>query len=203
MKRTVNSVIEQIKSRVEKKLSLDSVKVNLHFPAKRYSLVAYKLEQTLQLWGQNDENNNVFIKEYPLTAFSGIVGPKLQEGDLQIPEGIYEIESLNPDSKYYLSVRLNYPNAFDKKMGETDGRANLGSDIYIHGGKKSIGCIAIGDKAIEEIFYITATTGIDKVIIAPCYFQNNQPVLDFNLKIHWYDDLLRSIHFQLQSYQLK
>ncbi|MBR4615676.1 MAG: hypothetical protein IKO55_08730, partial [Kiritimatiellae bacterium] len=63
---------------------------------------------------------------YPMTAFSGSLGPKLREGDGQIPEGIYGIGYLNPNSSYYLSLKVTYPNASDRARAKADGRTNLG-----------------------------------------------------------------------------
>ncbi len=65
--------------------------------------------------------------------------PKFKEGDGQIPEGIYGIEYLNPNSKFHLSMKINYPNSFDKEMAKIDNRKNLGGDIMIHGSNKTIG----------------------------------------------------------------
>jgi len=86
-----------------------------------------------------------------------------------VPEGIYRIEELNPNSHYHLSMKLNYPNALDLFHAEMDGRADPGSDIFIHGRTNSIGCLAMGDEAIEELFVLTAQVGADnvKVVIAP------------------------------------
>lgn len=106
---------------------------------------------------------------YPMTGFSGRLGPKLREGDMQIPEGIYRIESLNPNSEYHLSLRVSYPNAVDRKRAGEDNRDHLGGDIMIHGGSSTIGCIPIGDENIEELFYVAASVGIKniQVVIAP------------------------------------
>ena len=100
-----------------------------------------------------------------------MIGPKLREGDKQVPEGFYRIELLNPNSRYHLSLRVNYPNAVDIERAGRDGRdlSMLGGDIMIHGGAESVGCIAIGDPGIEELFIMVARTGLDNVrlIIAP------------------------------------
>jgi murein L,D-transpeptidase YafK len=82
---------------------------------------------------------------------SGIPGPKLKEGDLQIPEGIYHISHFNPQSKFYLSVGLNYPNASDKIL--SDKQQPAGS-IYIHGSCVRIGCIPITDDKIKELYVL-------------------------------------------------
>ena len=86
-----------------------------------------------------------------------------------MPEGVYRIEYLNPNSSYHLSMKVDYPNAYDPAMAKRDGRTRLGGDIFIHGKDVSIGCVALGDRAIEELFTLVAETGTErvKVIIAP------------------------------------
>src|SRR5207244_10607204 len=76
---------------------------------------------------------------------------------------------LNPASSYHLSMKVSYPNAFDRAQAARDGRTRLGGDIFIHGKNVSIGCIALGDPAIEELFTLAADAGPQRirVIIAP------------------------------------
>jgi murein L,D-transpeptidase YafK len=102
-------------------------------------------------------------------AASGGPGPKLREGDRQVPEGLYKLLWLNPNSSYHLSMKLDYPNAFDRGKGRADGRTRLGGDIFIHGRAASIGCLAMGDPAIEELFTLVAEVGVGnvRVTIAP------------------------------------
>jgi len=90
-----------------------------------------------------------------------------------VPEGIYKIESLNPNSRFHLALRVGYPNDFDKEKAHRDGRTNLGSDIMIHGGTASVGCLAVGDKPAEDLFVLAAQTGIENVelILAPVDFR--------------------------------
>jgi hypothetical protein len=109
------------------------------------------------------------VRDYPVLAASGRPGPKLREGDCQVPEGLYRVERLNPQSRYHLSLRLDYPNAFDREQAAREGRTSLGGDIYIHGGAVSIGCLAMGDEAVEELFVLAARTGLPniRVILAP------------------------------------
>ena len=106
---------------------------------------------------------------YPMTAFSGSLGPKLREGDGQIPEGIYRVEYMNPNSSYHLSFKVSYPNAFDREMAVKDGRTKLGGDIMIHGSCATVGCVPIGDDAIDDVFYIVAKVGFRNVeiVMAP------------------------------------
>lgn len=90
---------------------------------------------------------------YRIAKQSGGPGPKRKEGDRQVPEGFYRIEGLNPKSSYHLSLRLNYPNASD--LERADPKAP-GSDIYIHGKAVSIGCLAMTDPIIEELYTLVA-----------------------------------------------
>ncbi len=176
------------------------------------SLLVFKNTQRVELWKQ-DNGSHRFIKSYTLTAFSGGLGPKLQEGDLQIPEGVYEVELLNPNSQFHLSFRLNYPNAFDIAKAKTDGRisqapspqelANLGGDIYVHGKAASVGCVAVGDPAIEELFYLVAENGRANttVIIAPCDLRRNSAPEQVQT-ITWYPDLCEQLRDALTAYPL-
>jgi murein L,D-transpeptidase YafK len=93
-------------------------------------------------------------RSFAWTARSGGPGPKLRAGDGQIPEGLYRIDAVNPDSDYHLSLRVSYPNDEDRRRSAALGIRDLGGDIYIHGKDASIGCIAIGDDAIDQVFYV-------------------------------------------------
>lgn len=134
----------------------------------RLTLIGLKEEKQLELWVRHAGEWH-FVHSYPVLAASGGAGPKLRQGDLQVPEGIYRIPFLNPNSAYHLSMKLDYPNAFDRERAASDGRTNLGGDIFIHGKAASIGCLAIGDPAIEELFTVVADVGREKVsvIVAP------------------------------------
>jgi hypothetical protein len=138
------------------------------YPPKRIALLAFKKEQRVALWA-GDMKSWHFIRSYPILAASGHAGPKLLQGDYQVPEGVYRIEWLNPASSYHLSMKVNYPNDFDRAQAARDGRTRLGGDIFIHGKNVSIGCIALGDPAIEELFTLAADTGPQRirVVIAP------------------------------------
>ena len=138
---------------------------------------------------------------YPMTAFSGTLGPKLREGDGQIPEGVYGIEYLNPNSSYYLSLKVSYPNASDRKRAKADGRTKLGGDIMIHGKAVTIGCVPVGDDAIEDIFCLAAMVGIKNisVIIAPYDMRKGRnPELERS-PLAWYPDLCREISTTLDA----
>jgi murein L,D-transpeptidase YafK len=112
-----------------------------------------KENNALELW-LRPRAEGVFklYKNYPIARWSGKLGPKLREGDSQAPEGLYAVttEQLNPRSSYHLSMNIGYPNARDTALGRT------GSLIMIHGKDVSLGCFAMTDPVIEEIYTLVA-----------------------------------------------
>lgn len=108
----------------------------------------FKQEQELELWGQGRDGRFTLFSSYPICYFSGNLGPKLRVGDRQSPEGFYTVPAgaLNPNSDYHLSFNLGYPNAFDRSHGRT------GSLLMVHGDCRSVGCYAMTDPLIEEIY---------------------------------------------------
>lgn len=165
-------------------------------------LIGLKEERELEVWLTDDEGNHRKIRSYPFTAFSGKSGPKLREGDRQIPEGIYEIEYLNPQSRYHLSIKLDYPNAFDRKKGAEEDREFLGGDIFIHGRAVTIGCIPIGDDAIEDLFTIVAQIGKSNVqtIIAPRDFRTSREFPEI-APVDWEEELYLGIEEALDPFR--
>lgn len=137
-------------------------KQDIHYPPSQLAILGFKTEQRVEVWAKNKKGPWKHVKNYPLLARSGKPGPKLLQDDEQIPEGIYKISFLNPFSQLHLSMKLNYPNAFDRYYAKLDKRKKLGGDIFIHGKNLSVGCLAIGDVAIEELYIMTAKTGITR-----------------------------------------
>jgi murein L,D-transpeptidase YafK len=108
----------------------------------------FKEEAELEVWKQDTSGLYQLLKTYPICRWSGDLGPKVQEGDRQAPEGFYAItpELMNPNSNYYLSINVGYPNSFDK-ANKRDG-----SLLMIHGDCSSAGCYAMTDEQISEIY---------------------------------------------------
>jgi murein L,D-transpeptidase YafK len=107
----------------------------------------FKAEAKLEVWLGGGAKYSLF-RTYPICTYSGELGPKLATGDNQAPEGFYTVgaSQLNPNSSYHLSFNLGYPNSFDRANGRT------GDFLMVHGDCVSIGCYAMGDAAIEEIY---------------------------------------------------
>jgi murein L,D-transpeptidase YafK len=107
----------------------------------------FKLERELELWARQGSRFEL-IRIYPICYFSGELGPKLREGDEQTPEGFYFVtpEQLNPNSRFHLSFNIGYPNRYDRAHGWT------GAAIMVHGNCVSIGCFAMTDPIIEDLY---------------------------------------------------
>jgi hypothetical protein len=149
----------------------------LPYPPPRVRLLALKKERLVEVFATDAAGSWRFLKSFPVLAASGGAGPKLREGDGQVPEGLYRISALNPNSLFHVSLRVDYPNAEDRAQAALEGRQELGGDIMIHGGKASIGCIALGDPAIEEVFTLAARSGIARMeaLILPADFLAGAP----------------------------
>jgi murein L,D-transpeptidase YafK len=171
--KTVEDRLEQYGPAARSRLTRYFRAHKLKYPPKRVIFLVLKKEKLLQLYANTTKGRFVHIKDFPVAAASGELGPKLKEGDCQVPEGVYKIVFLNPNSLYHLSMRLDYPNAFDRKMAKADGRTNLGGDIMIHGDCVSIGCVAMGNEISEDLFVMAADIGIEnvKVVVAPYDFR--------------------------------
>lgn len=164
--------------------------------------VAYKAESELDLYVKSPENSTYKkLKTYSICAKSGNLGPKLKQGDQQVPEGFYHIDRFNPVSSYYLSLGINYPNKADKVKSKVK---NLGGDIFIHGNCVTIGCLPMTDENIKEIFLYAVYAKNNGQQEIPVYIfpfnmnskncthyrkknKTNSELLDFwnNLKLGW------------------
>ena len=116
----------------------------------------FKLESELEIWMEKDGRYQKFAA-YPICLWSGRLGPKLREGDRQAPEGFYAVtkEELNPNSRWHRSFSLGFPNAFDRAQGRT------GSFIMVHGGCQSVGCFAMTNNVVDEIWRLV-TAALDQ-----------------------------------------
>lgn len=117
-------------------------------PATPILVRIFKEESELEVWKETTSGRYTLLKTYPICRWSGELGPKVRMGDRQAPEGFYAITpgQMNPNSSYYLSFNLGFPNAFDKSYGRT------GEFLMVHGDCSSAGCYAMTDEQISEIF---------------------------------------------------
>jgi murein L,D-transpeptidase YafK len=137
-----------VKKRIEPDLKTALEKEGLNFGSPVF-IRAFKEERILELFMKNGKTEKFeLFRTYPIVAASGMLGPKLAEGDRQVPEGFYFAgpQAMNPKSSYHLSFNIGFPNSYDRAHDRT------GSFIMIHGSYISIGCLAMTDEKIEEIY---------------------------------------------------
>ena len=145
-------------ARIEKRFALKQMfkDRDLEYPAAELFFRIFKRERVLEVWARDVEDQTLtHVKSYPICALAGRLGPKRSLGDNQTPEGFYYIDSFNPVSGFYLSLHLDYPNKSDRLLTTAD---NPGSNIFIHGGCETEGCLAVTDDAIKELYWMAVET---------------------------------------------
>lgn len=110
----------------------------------------FKQEKRLEVWMEGGSKKFALFRAYDICNYSGRLGPKLREGDAQAPEGFYRVgrQQLNPNSRHHLAFDLGFPNAYDQSLDRT------GSALMVHGGCSSVGCYAMGDPNVDQIYAI-------------------------------------------------
>lgn len=108
----------------------------------------FKEEGVLEIWKQKTNGRYDMIASYEICKWSGKLGPKYVEGDRQAPEGFYSVSAaqMNPNSQYYLSFNLGFPNAYDRANGRS------GQHLMVHGACSSSGCYSMTDESMAEIY---------------------------------------------------
>lgn len=138
----------------------------------------FKKESRLEMWVKPDDKNEyILFRTYPICYYSGDLGPKLRTGDKATPEGFYAIRpsGMNPYSRFHLSMDIGYPNAYDRQHGRT------GSLLMIHGACDAVGCFAMNNAQVEEIYYLVEqalTNGADEVPVHAFPFHLNTENLE-------------------------
>lgn len=137
-------------------------KAGVAFPPAQLAFVAYKDEKQLEVWASSQEGGEAErIATYGICAASGGLGPKRFEGDHQVPEGYYVLQYGWAESNYHLEMKVSYPNMVDKVLGPKD--RSLGGEIMIHGDCASIGCLAMSDERVEELWVMMKSKGDARV----------------------------------------
>jgi murein L,D-transpeptidase YafK len=110
----------------------------------------FKRESELEIWKRKRSGQYALLKTYPMCRWSGKLGPKKRNGDRQAPEGFYHVNAgmMNPDSQYYLSFNLGYPNKLEAALGYS------GEALMVHGACSSSGCYALTDEGVAEIYAV-------------------------------------------------
>jgi len=143
------------RARVGKKIEQMCRDAGVKHPPRELFLRGFKAERQLEAWARSDDGQFKLVATWPVLAASGGPGPKRRQGDQQVPEGCYRVVVFNPKSNFHLSLGLDYPNASDRVRSD---KKKPGDHIYIHGNEVSIGCLALGDEAIEELYVLALDT---------------------------------------------
>lgn len=181
-----NPKVMEVFTRGEDSLRAQFEAKRLKWPVREVYIRSFKLEAQLEVWVRDEVSEAFkFFKAYKICATPGKLGPKRREGDKQVPEGFYYINELNPRSNYHLSLGINYPNISDRILGDS---ARPGNDIYIHGDCVSVGCIAINNQQIEEVFMMVSMAKANgqefvPIHIFPARFNNSKAIDPLNKMI--------------------
>ena len=194
-----------VESRLSRFGAAAAARLNVADLPEKLDILAFKQEKKLELWGKYSGNEYRLLSSYPILAASGKAGPKLREGDRQVPEGIYAIESLHPNSRFYLALKIAYPSEEDIQAALAEKRDvdRLGSAIMLHGKGGSVGCIAVSNEAIEEIFFLTARVGVEntRILIFPHDFRHSPPPTD--VTPDWISERYRMLEAELNLKKAK
>ena len=126
----------------------------LKWPAKYIYIRSFKYDSQMEVWVKNEIKEPFqLFKTYKVCALAGTLGPKRMAGDYQVPEGFYYINEFNPQSNYYLSLGINYPNVSDRILSDS---LEPGGGIFIHGSCVTVGCIPLTDQQIDELYILAA-----------------------------------------------
>jgi hypothetical protein len=198
---TVTSRLEEFGARAEQRWKPWFENAGLDFPPRESAWLAFKDEMRIDVYARGRDDRWHWIRSCRILAASGTGGPKLREGDRQVPEGAYPIELLNPNSLYHVSMRVGYPNAFDREQARREGRIQLGGDIMIHGKAVSAGCLAMGDEAAEDLFTLAARMELQhiEVLICPQDFRT-KPQPRSTEKRDWVLNLYEELKVRLSEF---
>ena len=137
--------VPQLSSKVKAEMSKKKMR-----PESPVLVRIFKQESELEVWKVDASGKYALFKTYPMCRWSGKLGPKTKSGDRQAPEGFYHVSAgmLNPNSQYYVSFNLGYPNRLESALGYT------GEALMVHGACSSSGCYAMTDQGVGEIYAI-------------------------------------------------
>jgi hypothetical protein len=201
---TVEAVIDMYGASMRQTLTPIFAMHNIPYPPKRMTWIGLKEEKLLLLFAPDMTGKMKHVLTYPIIGTSGVSGPKLREGDKQVPEGFYGITRFRPVVLAHLGLEVGYPNPEEKKHAAREHRTMLGGDIMIHGHFYSTGCLAMGDPAIEELFVMAHDVSPKniQIILAPCNLAVREPQVDLKKQPSWVPQLYERLRNELRKYPI-
>jgi hypothetical protein len=199
---TVAQALKQFGPDAKKRLLGEFQSAGLVYPPKNITVVSLKNERLLLIFVRGQHGKWKQVASHPIVACSGELGPKLKEGDMQVPEGFYKTSAL--DAGTHLCLWVNYPNREDKAKARADQRTKLGGNIQIHEGVYSTGCVVLTHDDMAELFVLAHDAGIKNMslIIAPCNLLVKEPPIDLNKQPMWLPKLYKELRKELASFPI-
>jgi hypothetical protein len=194
---TVGQALAKFGPAARQKLKAEFEAKHIAYPPSYLTFVGLKTERQVCLFAGQEKP--VLIARFPLVTFSGALGPKLREGDGQIPEGVYAIDGLA--ASFRLALMVGYPNKFDRQKAELDKRTRLGGEILIHNGVHSSGCLVLSMDDMSQLFTAAHDVGTSNtvLIIAPCNLAAKSADVDCKAQPAWLPELYNSLRERLRT----
>jgi TonB family protein len=199
---TVAEALRKFGPDARKRLQAKFQQTELTYPPKQLTLIALKSEKLLLVFARAKDGKQKQLASYEVVSCSGELGPKLKEGDLQVPEGFYKTVSM--DAKMHMCLWINYPNQTDRKNALLDHRTNLGGAIQIHEGVFSTGCIVVDHDDMAELFVLAHDVGLQNItlLMTPCNLLVQEPAVDYKKQPKWLPKLYNALKQELAAYPI-
>jgi TonB C terminal len=200
---TVDQALAKFGPDAKKRLLPCFQRAKVKYPPQQISLICFKDDGRLFLFAKGEDGKQKQITSYQIVSNSGVQGPKLKEGDLQVPEGFYKITRL--DAMTHMAMWVNYPNPSDGANAKTDRRTDLGGNIQIHGGVYSTGCLVITNDDMAELLVLGHAIGCKNIelIVAPCNLLVKKPEVDFGKQPKWLPNLYKELKRALAAFPIE
>lgn len=199
--KSTDEIVTLYGTKVREKLKPVFSAHGVSYPPKEMTWVALKQEKVLLLFAKDGSGKQRQVLSYYIIGQSGGPGPKLKEGDMQVPEGFYRMPSFHPNVIAHMALDVDYPNEEDRAHAIGEKRKNVGRDILIHGSRWSSGCLAMGNVPMEELFVLAYDCSLKniKLIFAPCNLLVQKPNVDFKKQPAWLPSLYTRIAAALKQ----
>lgn len=198
---TIVEVLQTYGDSARAKVKVACNAANVQYPPRTSTWVALKEEKMLFVFAPDRAGKTKLVLSFPIIGASGVAGPKLREGDKQVPEGFYRLTRFRPNLVAHIGIEVDYPNAEDRVHARSAARSNLGGDIIIHGSRWSTGCLAMENAPIEQLFILATDVGLGNInlLFAPCDLTRTRPKVNYAAQPDWLPRLYDRLKVAMQA----